>query len=227
MIPIWFKVVAIALLLIGVVSALYMAVVMRRHPPKMAVMQFVWPLCALFAGPLLIWFYRRYAAPGTDEAPFAAKVAKGTLHCGAGCTLADLVSENVAHHFPGVLKLFGLGSLFSQHIFATWVMDYVLALGTGIVFQYFAIVPMRDLSFGNGIVTAAKADFLSLTSWQVGMYGLMGLAHFLLFPAWFGTRVDAGSPIFWAAMQFAMMAGFATAYLPNWMLIRTGVKEEM
>ncbi|MWV26370.1 DUF4396 domain-containing protein [Aurantiacibacter rhizosphaerae] len=227
MIAPWVETVAIALLSLGVVCALIMAWEMQRHPPKMAVMRFVWPLCALFSGPLLIWFYRRYAGPDAEDAPFAAKVAKGTLHCGAGCSLADLICENAAHFAPGVLTFFGLGTLFQTEIFAQWTMDYVFALLIGIVFQYFAITPMRDLTLGEGIVAATKADVLSLTSWQVGMYGFMGLAHFVLFPAFFETTIDAGSPVFWAAMQAAMLAGFATAYFPNWWLIRSGLKEEM
>lgn len=227
MIPGWVSTASIALLALGVGCALYMAWVMVRHPPKMAVMRFVWPLCALFAGPLLVWFYHRYAGPKAGDAPFAAKVAKGTLHCGAGCSLADLICENLAHFAPGVLTLFGMGTIFSTEIFAQWTMDYVFALATGIVFQYFAIAPMRDLSVGEGIKAAVKADVLSLTSWQVGMYGFMGLVHFILFPSLFGAKVDAGSPVFWAAMQIAMLAGFATAYLPNWGLIRSGLKEEM
>ncbi|WP_144097912.1 DUF4396 domain-containing protein [Croceicoccus sediminis] len=218
---------AIGLLALGVLCAVYMVREMLRHPPSMTVMRFVWPLCALFGGPLLIWFYRTYAAPGGEKGPFAATVAKGTLHCGAGCALADLFCENLAHYVPGVLTFFGLGTIWSTEIFAQWTLDYVVALLTGIVFQYFAIVPMRDLSPGEGIKAAAKADVLSLTSWQVGMYGFMGLAHFVLFPAWFGQSIDAGSPVFWAAMQVAMLAGFATAYLPNWWLIRSGLKEEM
>jgi len=40
---------------------------------------------------------------------------------------------------------------------------------------------MRGLSFGKGMVAAAKADFLSLTAWQVGMYGWMAIATFLVF----------------------------------------------
>ncbi|WP_417310944.1 DUF4396 domain-containing protein [Devosia sp.] len=227
MIPPLVTAAAIGLLLLGLACAVYMAWQMLRHPPKMAVMRFVWPLCALFAGPVLVWFYHRYAGPGAEDVPFAAKVAKGTLHCGAGCTLADLVCENLAHYVPSVLTFFGLGTIFSTEIFAAWTMDYVFALLTGIVFQYFAIAPMRNLSVGAGIKAAAKADILSLTSWQVGMYGFMGLAHFVLFPAFFGTTVDAGSPVFWAAMQLAMLAGFVTAYSPNWLLIRSGLKEEM
>ena len=227
MIPGWVEAASVALLAVGVGCALYMAWEMVRHPPKLAVMRFVWPLCALFAGPLLLWFYHRYAGPEAGDVPFAAKVAKGTLHCGAGCSLADLICENLAYFAPGVLTLFGMGTIFSTQIFAQWTMDYVFALATGIVFQYFAIAPMRDLSVGEGIKAAIKADVLSLTSWQVGMYGFMGLAHFILLPAILGSSPDAGSPVFWVAMQIAMLAGFATAYLPNWWLIRAGLKEEM
>jgi len=149
---------AIALLMLGVICSAYMAWQIQRTPPKMAVMRFVWPLCALFAGPLLIWFYHLYAGIEASDTPFAAKVAKGTLHCGAGCSLADLICENVAHIAPGVLTFFGMGTIFETEIFAQWMMDYVFALLIGIVFQYFAIAPMRDLSVGEGILAATKAD---------------------------------------------------------------------
>ncbi|WP_299310028.1 DUF4396 domain-containing protein [uncultured Croceicoccus sp.] len=224
--PGWLHALAVASLVLGVACAGIMVVLTSARPPKMTVMRFVWPLCALFGGPLLIAFYLRYAWKGGDI-PFAASVAKGTLHCGAGCALADLFAENLAHVFPGVLPVFGLGWLFGHEIFATWAMDYVFALATGIVFQYFAIAPMRDLSFREGMVSAAKADVLSLTSWQVGMYGLMGIAHFVIFKRVLNTPVDAGDALFWFAMQGAMLAGFLTAYGPNWLLIRSGIKERM
>jgi hypothetical protein len=34
---------------------------------------------------------------------------------------------------------------------------------------------MRNLSLGQGIFAAIKADTLSLTAWQIGMYGFMAL----------------------------------------------------
>ena len=58
-------------------------------------------------------------------------------------------------------------------------------------------------------------------------FWLYRLTHFVLLPALFGRKVDAGSPVFWVAMQIAMLAGFATAYFPNWWLIRSGLKEGM
>lgn len=194
----------------------------------MRVMGFVWPLCALFAGPAIVWFYRRHGHSHSDEnTPFYISVAKGTLHCGAGCTLGDIVAENLAVAVPSILIYFGLGTIFSEKIFATWAHDYLWAFGFGIIMQYFAIVPMRGLSFGKGVVEAVKADFASLTSWQVGMYGLMAIAHFWLFPSVLNAELKPTTAAFWLVMQFAMMAGFITAFPVNWWLISSGVKEKM
>ena len=228
LVPHWLTLLAIASLLVGLACAAWLAASVTRHPPHMRVMALVWPLCGLFAGPLVVWFYYRFGRDGAKaDKPFPASVAKGALHCGAGCALADLIAETLAHRVPAILGFFGLGWLFSERIFAAWVFDFLLAFAIGIAFQYFAIVPMRDLTPGEGLAAAVKADALSLTSWQLGMYGLMAIAQFWLFPEVLGATVDASTPLFWFAMQLAMFAGFATAYLPNWWLIASGVKEEM
>lgn len=86
---------------------------------------------------------------------------------------------------------------------------------------------MRDLSPGEGIVQAVKADALSLTAWQVGMYGFMAVAQFAIFRHAFGAKLEPVMPEFWFMMQIAMLAGFATSYPVNWWLIATGVKERM
>ncbi|TYC63637.1 DUF4396 domain-containing protein [Rhodobacterales bacterium] len=128
---------------------------------------------------------------------------------------------------PAILVVFGYGWLFGEKIFAAWAHDYVWAFGFGIVLQYFAIAPMRNLGFASGMKAAVKADFASLSSWQIGMYGLMAVAHFWLFPEVFGVDLEAKMPEFWFVMQFAMIAGFLTAYPVNWWLIASGVKERM
>jgi hypothetical protein len=94
-------------------------------------------------------------------------------------------------------------------------------------FQYFTIAPMRGLSVGRGILAAMKADTLSLTAWQIGMYGYMAIAYFLIFQQGFGTKLEVNSFGFWFMMQIAMFFGFATSYPVNWWLIRCGLKEEM
>ncbi len=121
----------------------------------------------------------------------------------------------------------GWGTLFSEKMFAVWILDFVFAFVLGIGFQYFTIAPMRGLSLGPGLVAALKADTLSLTAWQIGMYGFMALAQFVLFRGLLGVSLAVDTPEFWFMMQIAMLAGFATSYPVNWWLIRVGIKEKM
>jgi len=154
-------------------------------------------------------------------------VGKGALHCGAGCTLGDIVAESLATFFPGVALWFGWRSLFEEKMFAVWILDFIFAFVLGIAFQYFAIVPMRHLGKLEGIWQAVKADTLSLTAWQVGMYGFMAIASFGLFRHLLGVRLEVNTPEFWFMMQLAMVCGFVTSYPVNWWLIRRGIKEKM
>jgi len=86
---------------------------------------------------------------------------------------------------------------------------------------------MRGLSPGKGLMQATKADFLSLTSWQIGMYGFMAFSHFYLFAVVLNHKLEVASVEFWFLMQIAMVFGFLTSYPVNWWLIRRGIKEAM
>ncbi len=243
MAPIWLHPLSIIALTVGAICALVILVDVARHPQHMAVMNVVWPVTALFGTVLTVWGYFAYGRASTREAmqlakeqgrdrpserqPFPVLVGKGATHCGAGCMIGDVLAEWLAFFVPVVAVWFGWHTLFDEKIYAVWVLDFVFAFGLGIVFQYFAIVPMRGLSPGKGIVAALKADALSLASWQIGMYGFMAFAQFYLFDRWLGKHVAVDSPEFWFAMQVAMLAGFVTAYPVNWWLIRSGIKERM
>jgi hypothetical protein len=242
-IPFWFHWLSIASLGVALICAAAIALDERRRPQHLAILNLVWPLTALFGSVVAIWAYRRYGLLSTHRAmeaakhrkdasahkrkSFAASVGLATTHCGSGCTLGDLVAETVALAFPAVAIWFGWHTLFAEKMFAVWVLDFVLAFGFGIAFQYFTIAPMRGLGFRDGLIAALKADALSLTAWQIGMYGMMALAQFWLFRHLFGVAVDASMPEFWFAMQVAMAAGFATSYPVNWWLVRSGLKEKM
>ena len=210
-----------------------------RLPQPMWIMDLVWPITALFGSLAAVWLYFRFGRPSSDleeagrssaqrtDMPFAISVAKGTLHCGAGCTLGDILAELLVVAAPRVAIWFGWQTLFREKMFAVWIIDYIFAFALGIAFQYFAIKPMRGLSVGQGLVEAVKADFLSLTAWQIGMYGFMALAQFHLFGHLLGVRLEATMAEFWFMMQIAMMAGFLTSYPVNWWLLAIGVKERM
>lgn len=56
-------------------------------------------------------------------------------------------------------------------LLAKYAVNYALAYIFRIAFQYFSIKPMQNLSVGQGIKEAIKADTLSLTAFQVGLFG--------------------------------------------------------
>lgn len=239
MTPTWLSALSWLAIALGLVSAGWTVLDVSRRPQPMGVMNAVWPLCALFGGPFLVAFYLHHGRAaeggsghhhhhgGDSGPPSAVSVTKGALHCGAGCSLGDIVAESLAAAWPGLLALFGYPGFWPDRIFAAWVLDFVLAFALGIVFQYYAIAPMRGLRPLEGIVAALKADALSLISWQLGMYGAMALFHFWIFPDLIGVPLEPASPPFWLAMQIAMGAGLATAWPTNRALIRAGIKEAM
>jgi hypothetical protein len=109
-------------------------------------------------------------------------------------------------------------------LWAEFPIDFVAALALGIVFQYFTIKPMRNLSVGEGIVAAIKADTLSILAFQVGMYAWMTLVYFVLFP---DPHLTPFNPCYWWMMQIGMVCGFATSFPMNRFLLRAGLKEAM
>ena len=231
--PGWLHSLATASLAVGVACAITVALDELRRPQKMWIMNLVWPLTALFGS--VFWTAGYYAwgrtRPGKqddDSKPaFPIMVAKGASHCGAGCTLGDIIVEWAAFVIPTVAVWFGWHSLFAEKTFAVWIPDFIVAFGIGIVFQYFTIAPMRGLGLGEGIVAAVKADIASISAWQIGMYGLMAAIQFGWYRNAFGGIAEVNSPEFWFAMQLSMLAGFCTAYPVNWILIRAGLKEKM
>lgn len=216
---------------LGILCALYLAFKLYQHPPHMRVMAWVWSLSALFGHVFIVWFYHRYGHAHHHHQhstrPNWVQVAKGTLHCGSGCTLGDLLAETAIFWLPGIAVALGWHHLFAEKIFASWILDFILAFTIGIIFQYFAIKPMRTLSRTQAIIAALKADFLSLSAWQIGMYGFMAFAHFYGFAILLDKPLSVTSADFWLMMQLAMVCGFITAYPVNYWLIKKGVKEAM
>jgi hypothetical protein len=243
----------------------------RRQP--MGVMNFVFPITALYLGPFALAFYWRWArapaggtraamAMGETGVPEAAMAAAGegrpapgqvpahemagtggmggmggmgeagrsrerrpywvmmaieVSHCGSGCALGDLIAEFAV--FWLALSVAGLT------LGAEYLGDYILALAFGIVFQYFAIAPMRGLGVRDGLVAAAKADFISLTAFEIGLFGWMAIMAFVLFPA--PGELMPSSAAFWLLMQVGMIVGFATSWPANVWLVRRGIKVPM
>jgi hypothetical protein len=260
MAPTWLMVVAWIYLAVcfGCAAIIGYDIVGRRRRQPMGVMNFVFPITALYFGPFALAFYWRWgraaprtampqmamhehahhggmtgatepaeaagpggahesARPGERPRPSWVAMADEVSHCGSGCVLGDVISE---------FAIFALGlTIAGATLGAEYVGDYVLALAFGIVFQYFAIAPMRGLGLKDGLVAAAKADFISLTAFEVGLFGWMAVMTFVLFPA--PHQLMPSSAAFWLLMQAGMIIGFATAWPANVWLVRRGIKVPM
>ncbi|WP_148359217.1 DUF4396 domain-containing protein, partial [Acidocella aminolytica] len=71
------------------------------------------------------------------EQPFWVSTFVGSTHCGAGCTLGDIIAE---------FLVFFTGAAFVGSTFGTeLLLDYAFAFTLGVAFQYFSIAPMRGL----------------------------------------------------------------------------------
>ncbi|OBI00451.1 DUF4396 domain-containing protein [Mycobacterium sp. E2733] len=228
--PTWLTAVSWAALALGFGTAtvIFLDIYARGYRQRMGIMEAVWPVTALYFGPVALWMYWRYGRPNSHrwlreheldrppDKPNWATTAIGVSHCGAGCTLGDIIAE---------FAVFAIGlELLGRALLPEYIGDYVAALALGILFQYFAIAPMRGLGLRKGLVEAAKADVLSLTAFEVGLFGWMAVTAFVLFPS---SPLHPDTAAYWFLMQVGMIIGFATAWPANVWLIRRGIKEAM
>jgi hypothetical protein len=217
-------------ILAGILSSAVIIVHLLYHPQKMWIMNIVWPVTALYGSVFGLWLYFKIGQ--TKKMEHGAHnmnmhhseahtyitwqhIAKSTLHCGSGCFVGDVLSE--------ILLFYITITVFTNPLFDRWLVNYIFAFLVGIVFQYYSIKPMKHLSSRDAIRASLKADSLSLTCWQIGMYGWMAVSIFLIFQ----HSLPADSWIFWFMMQIAMALGFFTACPVNAWLLKKGIKEPM
>jgi Domain of unknown function (DUF4396) len=223
--PTWLTVIAwISLGLAFITCALILFDIFGRgHRQQMGVMDAVYPITALYSSVLVLLLYRRWGQNAADRnrvaaaRPRWAMLAIEVSHCGSGCTLGDLIGEWV---------VYALALAVAGHVlFAEYIGDYILALAFGIVFQYFAIAPMRGLGLMDGLKAAAKADFIALTFFEIGLFGWMALMTYVFFPA--PHTLMPNSVAFWFLMQIGMIVGFTTSWPANVWLLNRGIKVAM
>jgi hypothetical protein len=225
MIPIWLHIIGFAWLVISFICALIIIFDLATgHRQKMAIMNVVWPITALYFGLFGLWTYWKLGRPAAQsgmrdgharQKPFWQAIFVGSTHCGAGCTIGDLIGEWMVFVTGFVLA--------GSALLAYYVGDFVFAYVVGIAFQYFAIAPMKHLSLRDGVMEAVKADTLSLAAFEIGMFAWMALVSRVLFH----PELHPDSTVYWFMMQIGMAAGLATTFPANWFLIRRGVKTEM
>ena len=248
MAPQWAETIGWIFLALGFASAALILIdeFALGHRQQMWIMNLVHPITALYWGPVWVWAYfrngrkssqkvmdaeaRRLAAEGADpdtlrkagestddEHLRSWHVANADSHCGAGCTLGDIAGEWIVYAL-GPLMIAG------ATVWPEIIIDFPLAWGFGIVFQYFTIVPMRDdVGKLKGLWLAIRADTLSILSFQVGLFAWMIISAKLLWQ----PPLQINTSTHWWMMQVGMILGFFTAYPVNRWLVKKGWKEKM
>ena len=242
--PGWLGVLAWTTIASGILTAA--AILYDMHGPGrrqvMRVMEAVWPITAVYLGPLGWIAYARLGRPvpaahrrtesepmppalrmsavhhmamrGEEELPGWRGIAVTATHCGAGCALGDVIGEWIV--FGAALSVAG------HALWAEYVIDFAFGYVFGIGFQYWAIKPMSDLTPRAALRDAITADTLSVIAFEAGMFGWMAVFQLVLFP-----QLTTNDPAYWLMMQIAMVIGLAATYPVQIFLIGRGVKERM
>jgi hypothetical protein len=229
--PAWLEALGWISLVVAFISAAYLLYdfYLRGYRQKMPIMEVVYPLTALYFGPLAVWFYIKYGRPKspkfqeeqsmngrqTSDNVTWQQTSEAVFHCGAGCTLGDIIGE-------WLVFAFGI-TIAGKALYADFTFDFVLAWLLGILFQYFTIIPMRNLGRLQGVWAAIKADTLSIVAFQVGLFIGMYLYQGVIFE----NPLAKTTASYWFLMQLSMILGFFTAYPVNKWLVKVGIKEKM
>lgn len=233
MFPEWLNTLSIIWISLACLSALIIYIDIKLYRPQaMSIMAYAWPINALYFSIIALVFYfwfgranQKIILNGMSHSHHNMhhsmptvitwkNIFKTSTHCGAGCTLADIIGEVIVLFIPVII--------FGSFIYRSWLLDFVLALIIGIYFQY---LPGREMGFGKieALKKAIQADLLSVIAWQVGMYIWMGLVFFVFFT----PEISRMTAVYWFMMQIAMICGFMTAYPMNWYLAKKGIKHVM
>ena len=191
-----------------------------RQPIR--IMEAVWPITALYLGPLGWLYYARLGRPTripgarahAEDNPLRWGAFISGTHCGAGCVLGDIIGEWAI--YAGGVTIAGMA------LWPEYVVDFILAYVFGILFQYLAIKPMSQLTRRQALADAIKADTLSVIFFELGLFGWMALAFLVLFPQ---LRPDQAA--YWLMMQIGMALGLLTTYPVQIWLIWHGIKHAM
>ncbi|MDQ3637426.1 MAG: DUF4396 domain-containing protein [Actinomycetota bacterium] len=223
MIPVWLTVVSwvfVGLALLCAVAILY-DIYGRGYRQRASVMEAVWPITALYFGPLGLLLYYRWGRPRSDkwqkehgdapEKSLTAAAATGGTPGGAASAIG---------HVLGVPLVVLSGLTIAGE--ALWVMILLIAvIATALLFAFeyfFSTVPTRGLPRGKGLKVALLIALATVLAFDVGMGGWMLVLHFLFF------MPPLTDVTFLFLMQVGLILGFLTGYPAVLWLVQRGVK---
>lgn len=203
--PIWLHEVSFACLAVGIVCAILIAIDRINHPQRMWIMNIVWPVNGLFGTVLTLLLYYRFGRLAARDAselnkrssvkketPFSVMIAKGAMHCGAGCTLGDIVAESLVLAFPAIAIWAGWKTLFSEKMFAIWWWTICSHSYSGWHFSTSRSSPCATCR-------RVRVSFRLLKQTRSrSRLGKSGCTQLAIFRRGLGVRLERSMPAFWS-----------------------------
>lgn len=223
MVPTWVTVFAwfitgIGLLCAGVILA---DIYLGGYRQQMGAMEAVWPITAVYAGPLALWAYYRWGRPQTGkwqqrhgappELRLPATAAVETIPGGAASFIGHAVAVPIVV-VTGV-RIAGEG---------VWPMILLIAafaLPLLIAFEYRSLTESGQIqAAGQRLRTASLISVLAIIAFDLGMGATMLIVAFVL--GYAPTTIA-----FWLVMWGGLLLGVAAAHPMVLWLLRRGTTE--
>ncbi len=231
--PNWLTALSTVSLVVSFLSAgVVIADLLAGNVQRLRFMNFIWAVIALYAGPVGLAAYfalgRDTTRQGLEEAvahgrtgqagqrPAWHEAIVAANETGAACFLGSLFAT-------AALLIVLFMPLLTPHHFLPWMLDYVLAIACGLGIQYRLYASQNDAPSRTGLGTALRVEPLSVTAWQIGLFGWMVFVVCVFFP----EGIVRATPVFWFLFQLGMAVGFVFAYPINLSLVRSGLKTRL
>ena len=197
---------------------------LRGYRQRMWSMEIVWPITAIWAGPLGLWAYYTWGRPATQkwqaangsapELALPARAAVETIPGGAA---------SFAGHAIAVPIVAATGiTIAGEHVWPMILLIAAFALPLLIAFEYRSLTMLAGprSSPGKRLRVATLISVLAIIAFDLGMGATMLIVAFVL---GYGPTTMA----FWLVMWGGIMLGFVTAYPVVWWLLARGTPQSV
>lgn len=215
--PQWVTLAAWIVTILGVMLAGVMLadICLRGYRQPLRAMEAVWPITAIYAGPVAWWAYYRWGRPATarwqqrhGRAPRLGPAAEAAVQ-----TIPGGAVSFVGHMIAMPLVMWTGWTIAGQGVWPMMLLIAAFALPLLIVFEYRALALTGHIqSAGRRLWAASRISIFAIVAFDVGMGASMLLVAFAL-------MYSPESMAFWLVMWGGMWLGFATAYpMVRWLL---------
>ncbi len=200
-----------ALLAAAILADIYVG----GHRQPLRAMELVWPITAIYAGPLVWWAYYRWGRPATPrwQRQHGRAPRPGLAATAAVQTIPGGAVSFVGHMIAMPLVMLTGVTIAGQGVWPMMLLIAAFALPLLIAFEYHSLaLTGRNQSVGQRLWAASRISVLAIVAFDVGMGASMLLVAFVF-------AYSPASMAFWLVMWGGMWLGFATAYPMVWWLL--------